>query len=416
MKVVHARPATARPWSWLGPTAAALAVGLGAWWFWPRAQVDPEQTWRQAESDFQAGRYDRAEAALERIGRQRALSPLDHVLRAQLGMVRGRQKEVLADLDAVPDDHVFAPQARLLAGQFELRLKHASSAERYLKEAVRLDPKLVQAHKELIYLYGMLLRRPELSAEFRRLSELVPLTYDNVFHWCLTRNSVWEPKELNPELRAYLAADEKDRWARLALAENLRQLGERAEASKLLEALPVSDPDAIVVRARLALDRNDDQALEEVLARGPEDHAELARLRGRLALARRDVPTALKAFRAAYRVEPDHRDALAGLGQALSLSGDQAAAAPFIAAAKEHDQFATLMQRASTKTGRHDPELWRALGASCEKIHRLPEARAWYDLVISANPLDAEAQKALHRINSAIASQSSTNAAPVPGS
>jgi hypothetical protein len=42
--------------------------------------------------------------------------------------------------------------------------------------------------------------------------------------------------------------------------------------------------------------------------------------------------------------------------------------------------------------------LLRALGAACEKIHRLPEARAWYRLAIDANPLDTEAQKALFRL------------------
>lgn len=401
MKVTH-KPATPRPWLWIGWAAAAAAVALGGWWRWPRTPQDPDKLWAAAEADFMAQRYDRAEAGLGRIRKLRAPTSLDHLLRAQLDMVKGRQDEVLADLDAIDDTHPMAPQARLLAGQFELRRRRPRSAERYLKEAIRLDPKLVQAHKELIYIYGLLLRRSELNAEFRRLGELTPLTFDNAFHWCLTRNSVWEPKELTPELRAYLEADQDDRWARLALAENLRQVGERAEAARLLEALPRTDPEAVVVRARLALDRNDDQALEEVLKDGPEDHPELARLRGRLALARRDVPAALKHFRAAYKAEPDHRDAVAGLGQALSLSGDAAAAAPYLAAAKEHDHFATLMQRAATDAGRKDRELWRALGAACEKIRRLPEAKAWYSLVITANPLDADAQKSIYRVQTQI--------------
>jgi hypothetical protein len=40
----------------------------------------------------------------------------------------------------------------------------------------------------------------------------------------------------------------------------------------------------------------------------------------------------------------------------------------------------------------------RALGAACEAVHRLPEARAWYNLAVQANALDAEAQKALYRL------------------
>ena len=416
MKVVHERPVRLRAWAWVVLAALAGAAVLGAWRFRSKSAIDPDLVWRQAEDDFQAGRHDRAESELKQLARLRSPTPLDRMLEAQVAMVRDRPAEVLANLDAVPDSHRIAAQARLLAGQYELRRKRLRAAERYLKEAVRLDPKLVQAHRELIYLYGMLLRRPELNAEFRALGEITPLTFDNCFHWCLTRNSVWEPKEITEELRAYLAADTDDRWARLALAENLRQVNERKEAEQLLEPLPKSDPDAIVIRARIALDRNDDQALEAALAEGPDNHAELARLRGRLALARRDGAGALEHFRAAYKADPDHRDAIAGLGQALAMTGDPAAAAPFQALARDHDQLGTLMQRAANVASKKDPELWRALGAACEKIHRLPEARAWYNLVIEANPLDADAQKALFRLAAQAKTGSGPPALPAPRS
>ena len=59
---------------------------------------------------------------------------------------------------------------------------------------------------------------------------------------------------------------------------------------------------------------------------------------------------------------------------------------------------ASLMQRVSVRENRGDAALLRALGAACEKIHRLPEARAWYRLAIDLNPLDPVAQKALYRL------------------
>ena len=40
----------------------------------------------------------------------------------------------------------------------------------------------------------------------------------------------------------------------------------------------------------------------------------------------------------------------------------------------------------------------RALGAACEAVRRLPEARAWYNLAVQTNPLDEAAQKALYRL------------------
>src|SRR5207245_1511075 len=118
-----------------------------------------------------------------------------------------------------------SPQARLLAGQIELRRNRVRAAEAHLLAASRLDPKLVQAHRELIYIYGMQLRRVDLNVQFRTLSRLSALTFNNVFHWCLIRNSVWEPREMVSTLGSYIEADPDDRWSRLALAENLRMLG-----------------------------------------------------------------------------------------------------------------------------------------------------------------------------------------------
>jgi len=399
---VYRETVSRRGW-WVAAAVLAASTALGGWAWRSRsvAAVDLDTVWQQAEADFTAGRYDVAEAGLARLARLRRPTPIDRLLMAQVALRRDRPDEALADLNLVPEGHPMAARARLLAGQVELRRRRMRRAEVSLREALRLDPTLVQAHRELIYIYGVLLRRVELNAQFRALSAVAPLTYDNAFHWCLTRNSVWEPKELVELLRPCLDADPDDRGVRLALADSLRQVGKRDEADKALSPLPASDPEARASRVRLALDRGDDLGAESLLKDGPEDNAELARLRGRLALAHRDGPAAVRHFRAAYAAEPDHRDTVFGLGQALAMVGDDAAAAPFVAAARHYDALGTLMQRAATAAGRSDPDLMRALGDACETLRRVPEARAWYALAINANPLDAEAQKALYRLNAA---------------
>src|SRR5438309_1713117 len=79
-----------RPWGWLGLIALAVA-GLGGVWVVRGGAVDdPDRLWKQAELDFQAGRYDRAASALARLERVRAPSPLDWMLRAQLALVKKR--------------------------------------------------------------------------------------------------------------------------------------------------------------------------------------------------------------------------------------------------------------------------------------------------------------------------------------
>ncbi len=319
-------------------------------------------------------------------------------MKARAAQAMGRTDAALADLAKVSDGDPAAAEARLMAGEIELRRDRIHHAEESLLAALKLDPTLVLAHRQLIYIYGMLLRRREINEHFLALSRLTPMTFDNVFHWCMTRNTVWEPHERAEDLRRFVAADPDDRWSRVALAETLRQIGHRREATNLLSVLPESDPDARAVRARIALDRGDDPAAEAILAGGPADHPELARLRGRFALAHRDGPAAVRHFRAAYAVEPDDRDTIFGLGTALALVGDRAAAAPFLRDAKAFDTLGALLTRAANPANHRDPALIRALGAACEAAHRLPEARAWYNVAVQINPLDDEAQKALHRL------------------
>jgi tetratricopeptide (TPR) repeat protein len=376
-------------------------IAVGVWAFAPARQTDPDAIWKQAEADIHNHQIDRAEVGLKRLGTLRAPTPLDWMLRAQVAMARDRVEAALSDLAKVPDDHAMAAQARLSAGQLELRRGRPRAAETMFKAAIAIDPKLVQAHRELIYIYGVLLRRSELNAEFLALSKLAPMTFDNVWHWCLTRNSAWEPGELTKQLEDYVKNDPEDRNSRLALADNYRALNRRDDAAKVLEYLGDADPDARALRVRLALDVGDDEKAEAMLKDGPTDHADLARLRGKLALARRDGPAAVVAFRAAYKADPDHRDALFGLGQALAMTDETEAAKPFIEAARNHEAFASLMQRVSARQNRGDASLLRALGAASEKIHRIPEARAWYRLAIDLNPLDPAAQKALYRLKDA---------------
>ncbi len=124
-----------------------------------------------------------------------------------------------------------------------------------------------------------------------------------------------------------------------------------------IEGLPDTDPDAIVVRVRVALDKGDAATAETLLEKGPLDHPELARFRGRIALSRRDGPAALKAYRLAYKADPDHRDSVQGLAQALEMTGDSAAAKPLFEQARRHDALNTLVQRISSPESRKDPTI-----------------------------------------------------------
>src|SRR5207302_913715 len=161
-----------------------------------------------------------------------------------------------------------------------------------------------QPHRELIYIYGMQMRRADIDAQFRALSRLTSLTYDQVFLWSLSRGVTWEPSEVASILGGFVAADPGDRPSRLALAATLVRLAER--------------------------------------------------------------------------IEPGQREALFGLGNALRLAGDAAAAEPYLKATKDLDALDDLLQRAATPAGQADRKLPLALGAACEALGRRAVARAWY--------------------------------------
>ncbi len=368
---------------------AAIGVAAATWAYryLRRPAVEFDALWAQAEQDFVSRRFDRVD---------------------------------LAVLPRVPDDHSMASQARLMAGQIELRRDRVRIAEEWFLAALKLDSKLIQAHRELIYIYGMQLRRPELNAQFLALSALAPLTSDNVFHWCLLRNNSWDPGEAVATLVPYVAADPDDRWSRLALAENYRRMGLFDQAESAIA--PLVGPDdsaAIAIRVQIAVDTQQEDRAERILALARNDDPALARIRGRRALSKRDNQAALHHFKIAFAADPEDRETVFGLVCALELSGESKAAEPFRETARKLERLNTLVHRAATREARADPALLRDLGEACAALHRVAEARAWYELAIAHDPLDTISQQALYGLRdpnrqSGVTSHSAPEATAAP--
>ncbi len=378
---------------------AAIVVGFVSRKGFTPAAENLDKLWERAEQDLSAGRFANVEKAIETLARSRPPTPLDWFLRGQLALARKEDDQAIDCLARVPDDHFMAAQARLLAGQTELRRDRVRLAETLFHAALAIDPRLIQAHRELIYIYGMQLRRAELSSEFMALSRLTDLNFDNAFHWGLLRNNSWEPGTAVDSLTAFAAADPLDRWSRLALAENYRRMGRLDDADSAIKPLADDDTEAIGLRAKLALERLDPDRAERLLATGPHDDPVLARLRGTLALGQRDVARAIESFRIAYTADPENREALFGYIAALELAHDDKTAEPLRDRARRFDRLISLIQRAAVGSARLDASLLKQLGEACVDLDRKDEARAWYKLAIGLDPLDATAQQALFRLN-----------------
>jgi tetratricopeptide (TPR) repeat protein len=287
----------------------------------------------------------------------------------------------------------------------ELEGDRARPAEAALLRAIALDGKLPEARRDLISLYTIESRSRELAEQFRALSALGPLDFDDLCRWCLGRRLDVGPAELAAKLGKMLRNEPDNTAIRLPLAENLRRLGRLAEAESALGSGPADSPEVLAARAGLALDRGAVDVATRLLADGPADHPALARLRGRLALARGDR-AAVEYYQAALAADPDDRDTLFGLAQALRIAGQPQAAAPFRQAAGDRDHLELLIQNARALSRRTDPAVLRDLGDACRTLNRLPQAQAWYRLALARNPADAELQKRLLEMDRALAHDS----------
>lgn len=404
-----ASPRPARPGRGAGPRrrlvlgmvllGAALVGGLAVARL---RRADPAATYERALAALEAGRFDEAEAAMERLAREREPTALDRGVRARLDIALGRTDDALASLADIPESHALSSWAHLRAGQLESRRRRFRFAEAELRRALEREPGLVEARRELIYVLGAQLRRPDLHREFTLLSGAASLTPKEVWVWSMSRDLVvWTPGEHADILEAALRADLDDKWSRLALAGNYHRQARFAEAEATLAFLPLSDPEACAARADLALDSSGPEAAATVVARGPVDDPRLASIRGRLALGSGDAGQAVRLFEIALAHAPDLRQNRADLGRALLAAGRPDDAAPYLEAVRAIDAFNNKIRDADRHLDAPDPDLWRDLGRAAEAAGRRPEARAWYRLIVARDPLDAEAQRDLFRFGQA---------------
>ena len=381
--------------------ALVFAALGGACAFLARPERDPDRLRLSAGDDLRAGRLDRAESTMKRLFELRPATEDDWFTMAQLTMATGRTQEALDDLAHVPDSHPKAAQARLWEGQLELRRQRARAAEASLRRAIAINPGLVAARRELVYLYGVQRRCNELSAEFAALAEVAPMSFDQVSLWCRIGTAPWDPREVQPILAAFVQADPFDRASRLALAEAYGSLGQYDDVEAVLKHLPVTDPGGRAILARVAFDRGNAATVESLVANGPDDHPILQQYRGQLALLRRDLPAAIGHFRKWTAADPHDRARLYIFGDALIKSGKPIEGELYLQSARDHESLYKLIERASTEEGRQNLSLLKDLGAAYARVGLIPEAKAWYKLALARDPIDSEVQAALYHLGPA---------------
>jgi tetratricopeptide (TPR) repeat protein len=370
----------------VGWLVAVLGSGCG--------REAPDDLWDRARTDFAAGRLAEAEADFARLARIRALTVPERLLRSQVASDRGRFDEALSVLIA-PESPTKGPEAAVVAvrrGEIDLERNRLRAAEAELIHALALDPRCFEARRRLIVLYAQQGRSADIARHCAPLIALEKPDFLDLFFCTLTRHQSVDRAEQAELLARAVETDPGDRASRLALAECLRRLGRLDQAKRALDSVNPTEPDVRSVQALIALDGGDVGRAEALLA-GDTDgdsHPALARIRGRLALARDDAVAAVRHFRAALKAAPHDRDAHFGLAQALCLAGRPEAARTHAATAQSQDRLESLVRNAREQGRRNDPATLQAIAEACLALDRRDLARAWYSLALSHDPGSSE--------------------------
>ena len=387
--------------------AAALAVAACVAWAASRPGRTPEGVRARLRADLLGGPIERSEEALDWLARHDRLTTPDLMAKARVAQLRGRPDEAVATLATIGGRDAVAARAALMIGLIHLGRDRARLAEASFREALEIDPGLTDARYELIRIYGRQQRLAALDEQYHALANRDALDFERLNFWVLARNTPWNAAEDIDLLVKWVEADPEDRASRLALAEGNRRLGRTDRAREVLAPLPDSDLDARALRAQLAMDGGDTDGAARLLDLPSAPHAGLARLRGQLALARRDPRAAVRELALAYRLDPGDRPTLVALGSALTSVGASDTARPFFDAMTRFRALDALVLRLATPEA-IDADILERIGSACEAVGRRTEARAWYTLAIARNPLQARAQQGLFRLGRA-----TTDAPPV---
>jgi tetratricopeptide (TPR) repeat protein len=386
-------------WRWW-TLAAIIVVGLGGVLAEGRRRGHSDLGLLTAEIRLalKNRQWSRAEAMLTLLSGRRAPSAEVAVLRAEVELGRGRVDRAVSLLQGIPESDPRAAGARLVAGQIEFSRHRARWAEALFLEAVRFDPNLAPARRELIFLYAMQARRDDLNAQFRALADLEPLDFDAVFLWTSSLEDRWVNDVIQPHLERFVAADPLDRLSRLALTAVFLRAARFDDAQALLVPLPDSDADARVLRARLALGRLQVDEARALVAEGPVEHVGLALIRAQLAVQSNEPAAAARQFRIALRLDPADREALQGLSLVLKQVGEREEASSSESRAEQWRHLTSMLQKSKTPGMQEDKAMLSQLGEACEGLGQNAEARAWYRLALARDPLDAAVQKSLYRL------------------
>ena len=96
--------------------------------------------------------------------------------------------------------------------------------------------------------------------------------------------------------------------------------------------------------------------------------------------------------------DPTNREAIQGLGLVLERMGEREKAESFRQQGERVEEAVRFARASSVVHESAEPTVAQTARGDVRILGRQPEARAWYGLLLSLDPLDSEVQQALYRL------------------
>ncbi|GIW89080.1 MAG: hypothetical protein KatS3mg108_3404 [Isosphaeraceae bacterium] len=392
----------------LGLGVIVLVLVAGVAWLVVRGRR-AEALWNQARAASVREDWAKVHESLVELRRLQPLDRDQNRLRVQAALrLRDADAALAALAEVRPDDSEYEralmTRGRLLMEQFRYR-----EAEAVFRRCLALNPRLEEAHVQLVILTGMKRRAEDFErqlwdyyekaewkiAALRMLSRGIP--------FLPSRTTVDPAHDEGYLLEQGLAADPSDPEIRPALARYYLNRGEVDRAFVLLEAWLEMYPDDASARlewvaCQLELGRS--EAVGAYLEPGTDRPTQSARfwgLRGEYLKRLGDFEGAVEAFGHAVRLEPRNPEWRFRLGQALRAAGRPTEAESHLSWVQKANQLVALMKNAHD-TGA-DPRLLVQAGDLCREMGRVREARGWYEAALKADPQNADYQQRLAQLS-----------------
>ena len=379
-------------WNWgrlgLGLAVALLILATIAWWI--QRPPDPKIL-EEARNALHQQHPTEALRLANSYLRRAPHSVAARLCAAQAEENLDQPELALKFLQDIPESDTSpeAMEAVLLAGKLYLAKGFAREAERSYRRVLRHRPQDVVANRQMMFLLTIEGRRWE-SRPY--LLELVSQRV-NTLEELILLGDLWPDYEMKAELDRFRLSRPQDPLPLLGLARINLHRQETASARDMLEQVIKSYPDLTEAHAWLGWTLVQDPAntgrlaaWEAALPPAANDHPMIWLVRGLGAEQAGQREAAARCFAAALERDPNYEIAAYQLARELSVLGREEEAEILRRRTEALYELAALLKRVHVVRNQlsmlpNGVALLREVAESMEKLGRLREAWAWFQLI-----------------------------------